>query len=231
MAARALASHRAPAPSRPDPALLRRRSPAAAPVSRGARQPTAASSCGSGAHPSEQQQELQETLQSLHDRIESYKAQLLVYVHHEDFGRAAAARDALMPLQLRARQLQLAAERHRNGAVLHAIGTVIRHRRYGYRGVIAGHDPRCQAEEAWIQQMRVDMLPGGREQPFYSVLVDERDRPGGQTTYVAQENIICVRKPNEVEHPLIPQLFVGFSPEEAAYIPGPSLRARYPAEF
>ncbi len=34
--------------------------------------------------------------------------------------------------------------------------------------------------------MRVDMLPGGREQPFYSVLVDVRDRPGAQTTYVAQ---------------------------------------------
>lgn len=49
-----------------------------------------------------------------------------------------------------------------------------------------GHDPRCQADPAWIEQMRVDMLPGGREQPFYSVLVDTRDRPGAQTTYVAQ---------------------------------------------
>lgn len=34
--------------------------------------------------------------------------------------------------------------------------------------------------------MRVDMLPFGRNQPFYHVLVDERDRPGAQTTYVAQ---------------------------------------------
>lgn len=34
--------------------------------------------------------------------------------------------------------------------------------------------------------MRVDALPGGREQPFYHVLVDVRDRPGPQTTYVAQ---------------------------------------------
>lgn len=36
------------------------------------------------------------------------------------------------------------------------------------------------------QAMRVDMLPFGRSQPFYHVLVDARDRPGGQTTYVAQ---------------------------------------------
>ena len=34
--------------------------------------------------------------------------------------------------------------------------------------------------------MRVDMLPGGREQAFHYVLVDTRDRPGAQTTYVAQ---------------------------------------------
>lgn len=46
-----------------------------------------------------------------------------------------------------------------------------------------------------------------------------------------QENIICMRKPGEVQHPLIPQLFVGFSPEDGAYIPGPRLRAQYPADF
>ncbi|KAI7842305.1 hypothetical protein COHA_003945 [Chlorella ohadii] len=195
-----------------------------------ARQPSALSggggggSCG-GAEPSSSD------LQSLQARIAAHQAQLEEYVQREEFDRAAAERDALMPLQLRARQLELDVQRQQKGAVLHAIGTVIRHRRYGYRGVIAGHDPRCLADEAWIQQMRVDMLPGGREQPFYSVLVDVRDRPGAQTTYVAQENIICMRKPGEVHHPLIPQLFVGFSREDGAYIPGPRLRAQYPTEF
>lgn len=37
-----------------------------------------------------------------------------------------------------------------------------------------------------VQMMHVDMLPLGRRQPFYHVLVDVRCRPGGQTTYVAQ---------------------------------------------
>lgn len=46
-----------------------------------------------------------------------------------------------------------------------------------------------------------------------------------------QENIICMRKPGEVHHPLIPHLFVGFSREDGAYIPGPRLRAQYPFEF
>lgn len=39
---------------------------------------------------------------------------------------------------------------------------------------------------ACAQTMGVDRLPKGRHQPFYQVLVDERDRPGGMVTYVAQ---------------------------------------------
>jgi len=98
---------------------------------RAARQPSALSgggaggSCGGGSD-----------LQSLQARIAAHQAQLEEYVQREQFDRAAAERDALMPLQLRARQLELDAQRQQN--VLHAIGTVIRHRRYGYRGVIAG---------------------------------------------------------------------------------------------
>lgn len=34
--------------------------------------------------------------------------------------------------------------------------------------------------------MGVRRLQAGTQQPFYHVMVDERDRPGGQTTYVAQ---------------------------------------------
>ena len=43
--------------------------------------------------------------------------------------------------------------------------------------------------EAWIETMGVDGLPKGRDQPFYHVLVDARDRAGDQVTYVAQENM------------------------------------------
>ena len=36
------------------------------------------------------------------------------------------------------------------------------------------------------QAMGIHRLPHGGQQPFYHVLVDERDRPGTHTTYVAQ---------------------------------------------
>lgn len=50
------------------------------------------------------------------------------------------------------------------------IGQHFRHKRYLYQGVIVGWDVRCGAEPRWIQQMRVDDLPQGREQPFYNVM-------------------------------------------------------------
>jgi hemimethylated DNA binding protein len=58
----------------------------------------------------------------------------------------------------------------------------MRNVRYGYRGVIFGWDPECTADEDWIAAMQVDRLPSGRHQPFYRVLVDERDRRS-QSTY------------------------------------------------
>ncbi|EFN57417.1 hypothetical protein CHLNCDRAFT_18065, partial [Chlorella variabilis] len=104
---------------------------------------------------------------------------------------------------------------------------VIVHARYNYRGVIVGYDPICCAPDEWCQMMRVDSLPLGRNQPFYEVLVDERDRPGAQSCYVAQENVMPMRAPREVRHPLVPHFFSAFSPEEGGYVPSPLLRAAY----
>lgn len=72
--------------------------------------------------------------------------------------------------------------------VLHTVGTLFEHRAYGYRAVITGWDPECHAEEAWMRQMGVDVLPdGGRNQPFYNVTVED-----GTERYVAQCNVKAV---------------------------------------
>lgn len=41
------------------------------------------------------------------------------------------------------------------------VGTIIRHRRYGYRGVVYGYDPCCMASESWQQRMNVARLESG----------------------------------------------------------------------
>lgn len=65
------------------------------------------------------------------------------------------------------------------------IGTHFKHRRYGYEGVIVGWDIKCGAEQRWMEQMRVDDLPRGREQPFYNSVYDApKKRPGRAYYYV-----------------------------------------------
>ena len=47
-------------------------------------------------------------------------------------------------------------------------------------------------DKARVQFMGVDKLRLGRNQPFFHCLVDERDRPGAVTTYVAQVSTACI---------------------------------------
>ena len=59
-----------------------------------------------------------------------------------------------------------AGKKVRTEDILFRVGQIIRHRRYSYRGVIFGWESKCEAGEEWIQQMRVDALPEGRNQHF-----------------------------------------------------------------
>ena len=76
----------------------------------------------------------------------------------------------------------------------------------------------------------VDALPGGREQPFYRVLVDVRDRPF-QLTYVAQCNVELLTAPlsQEVINPEVGRSFEGFDGER--YVPNAYLRQRFPEDY
>jgi F-box protein 21 len=58
----------------------------------------------------------------------------------------------------------------RTHLVKYKVGQIFRHVRYGYVGTVIGWDPSCQAGEFWIQSMRVEDLPRGREQSFYHIM-------------------------------------------------------------
>ena len=84
-----------------------------------------------------------------------------------------------------------------------ALGELVYHRRYAYRGVVYGVDPRCMAEDDWYFANRTQP---DREQPWYRVLVD-----GGWQTYVAQENLDTDTKGTPVDHPYVDQMFFEFA--------------------
>ena len=63
-----------------------------------------------------------------------------------------------------------------------APGDLVRHRRYGYRGVVVDSDPECLADEAWYQSNKTQPK---KDQPWYHVLV----HGGGQLTYPAETSL------------------------------------------
>jgi hemimethylated DNA binding protein len=107
--------------------------------------------------------------------------------------------------------------------VKYRVGQVIKHFRWGYKGVIIGWDESARAPESWIQQMHGDHKEW-RTQPNYAVLVDTRDRPVPQITYIPQENIEVV-KHTKVLHPSVEDYFENF--DGSQYLPRPWLKAIY----
>lgn len=155
-------------------------------------------------------------LQQLQLRLQRAKAR-------EDFETASLLRDQISCTQLQLRKIQIDREHE---IIRYDIGNVIEHKRYGYRGVIMGYTATCEASPSWVSMMNVGALERGPDQPFYHVLVDSRDRPGGQTTYVAEENIM-IRPWCEISHPLINKYFISTTEGEdrtPEYKPSAELR-------
>ncbi|KAK9802570.1 hypothetical protein WJX73_004714 [Symbiochloris irregularis] len=165
--------------------------------------------------------EVETELEQVSDALSLKRAEMTDCVSREDYSRAADARDAAHLLELTVRKLQIQLDGEKRAAVRYKLGQCIVHRKYSYRGVIVGFHTECEAGEGWIQTMRVDTLPFGRKQPFYNVLVDGADRPGGHTTYVAQENIVLDKSGEPISHPLMEKLFSEF--KDGAYVPRPGL--------
>ena len=83
-------------------------------------------------------------------------------------------------------------------------GELVRHRRYGYRGVVVAFDLACAASESWYRSNRSQPK---RAQPWYHVLVDG----AAHTTYAAEENLMADESPVEIRHPLLEHFFSGFA--------------------
>lgn len=88
-------------------------------------------------------------------------------------------------------------------------GELVRHRRYGYRGVVVDFDPECHAPDDWYLSNQTHPR---RDQPWYHVLVHGSQ----QTTYAAEENLEPEYDYEPIVHLLIDGFFDGF--EEGYYL-------------
>ena len=90
-----------------------------------------------------------------------------------------------------------------------AVGQLVRHRRYGYRGVVVAIDPQCRAPDSWY---RKNVTQPDRNQPWYHVIVHERD----STTYAAQTSLTVDEDGGQIKNPLVHAFFDAFV--DGAYI-------------
>lgn len=130
------------------------------------------------------------------------------------------------------RQLQQREANADRGGLAFKVGDVVRHKRYVYRGAVCGWDRECRKSQQWAKQMGVKW-----DQPFYSVLPDERDSyklfgAFRRDKYVAESNLELVARKGgpRVVHRELPRFFVGFCAASGSYVPRRFLRHLYPSD-
>jgi heat shock protein HspQ len=85
-----------------------------------------------------------------------------------------------------------------------AIGQVVRHRKYPFRGVIFDVDAEFANTEEWWLAIPADVRPR-KDQPFYHLLAEN-----ATTTYVAyvsEQNLLADAENGPVAHPQVAELF------------------------
>ena len=85
-----------------------------------------------------------------------------------------------------------------------AVGELVHHRLFDYRGVVVDVDPGFQGTEEWYRAVAKSRPP--KDKPWYHVLVHD----SFHTTYVAERNLESDENPHPIRHPMVEQFFTRF---------------------
>lgn len=88
-----------------------------------------------------------------------------------------------------------------------AIGQIVRHRVYPFRGVIFDVDPSFANTEEWWQSIPEEIRPR-KDQPFYHLLA-ENDQ-NSYVAYVSEQNLLPDESGQPVAHPQTGLIFDSF---------------------
>jgi heat shock protein HspQ len=87
-----------------------------------------------------------------------------------------------------------------------AIGDVVRHRLFDFRGVIFDVDPVFANSEEWYQSIPEEVRPS-KDQPFYHLLAENAE--SSYVAYVSQQNLLPDDSDEPIDHPAIATIFDG----------------------
>lgn len=85
-----------------------------------------------------------------------------------------------------------------------ALGEVVRHRFFPFRGVIFDVDPEFANTEEWWEAIPAEVRPR-KDQPFYHLLAENEE--SAYVAYVSQQNLLPDDSGQPVGHPAIGDMF------------------------
>src|SRR5215208_3264814 len=85
-----------------------------------------------------------------------------------------------------------------------AIGEVVRHKLFDFRGVIFDVDPVFANSEEWYDSIPESLRPP-KDQPFYHLLAENSE--SAYIAYVSQQNLVADDSDEPIDHPAIPDMF------------------------
>lgn len=97
-----------------------------------------------------------------------------------------------------------------------AIGQLVKHRLFPFRGVIFDVDPVFNNTEEWWQSIPEEIRPR-KDQPFYHLLAENDETE--YVAYVSEQNLLPDDSGSPVRHPQVRDYFEGFDPRKNAYRP------------
>ena len=86
----------------------------------------------------------------------------------------------------------------------YAIGQVVKHRVYPFRGVIFDVDPVFASTEEWYHSIPADVRPS-KDQPFYHLFAENADTQ--YVAYVSEQNLVPDETGEPVRHPQVDETF------------------------
>ena len=94
-----------------------------------------------------------------------------------------------------------------------AIGEIVQHRFFPFRGVIFDVDPEFSNTEEWYAAIPEEIRPR-RDQPFYHLLAENDQGP--YIAYVSEQNLVPDESYDPVLHPSLNDIFDGI--EDGQYV-------------
>jgi heat shock protein HspQ len=85
-----------------------------------------------------------------------------------------------------------------------AIGEVVRHRIFDFRGIIFDVDPEFSNSDEWYEAIPEALRPP-KNQPFYHLLAENSET--AYVAYVSQQNLITDDSDEPIDHPAVASMF------------------------